>query len=144
APAAWTNRLRVNPMISSWFSLRLVRRAFRCVGLLEWLRSIESVDPHAFGKNALDRRDALCRHVEVACGEDLADKADIGHRRRVAMAEAAGLALFRHVRFERLESQQRPMLQPAVAGSLVEVQVALEKFPDARHDERVRVAGDDQ
>ena len=46
--------------------------------------------------------------------------------------------------FERLEGFQGPVLQPAVARSLVHVQLALEIVADARHDERVAVAGHDQ
>ena len=63
---------------------------------------------------------------------------------RIAVAEPARLALLRQMRFERFERLQGPMLQPAVARSFVLMHFALEIVADARHDERVSVARDDQ
>src|SRR5207248_3735332 len=84
------------------------------------------------------------RDFEVARGKNLPGEADIGHRRRVAVAEPAGLALLRKMRFERFEPEQRPMVQPVVARSFVQMHVAFQKIADAWHDERMRVAGDDE
>src|SRR5438477_1075569 len=148
-PAAWMILLRVNPMsvpprgcLPSYRTL--MSEALRCVGLLERLRPVESVDFHALVEDAHDGRHRRGLDVEISRGKNLAREADIRKRRRVAMAEPAGLAFVREVRLQRFERFSRPVLQPAVARGLVEAHLALEIGADARHDERVAFAGDDQ
>src|SRR5450755_1679280 len=89
------------------------------VRLLRRLRAVEGVDLHALAENSLDSGHAGCFGVEIPGCEDLRRKAEVGHRRHIAVAEPAGLALLREMSFERFERLQRPVLQPAVARSLV-------------------------
>src|SRR6202171_6389088 len=121
-----------------------VSRALRRVRLLRRLRAVEGVDLHALGENSLDGRYAGRWRIEISGGEDLRRKAEVGHGRGIAVAEPARLTLLRQMRFERFERLQRPMLQPAIARSLVLMHLALEIVADARNDERVSVARDDQ
>src|SRR5207248_9837884 len=81
----------------------LVGRIPGRIRLPQRLGALEGVDLHAFGEDALDRGHAARRDLEVARGKNLPGEADIGHRRRVAVAEPAGLALLRKMRFERFE-----------------------------------------
>ena len=60
------------------------------------------------------------------------------------MAEPAGLALLRKVSFERFERLLRPVLQPTISCCFVLMHLALEIIADARHDEGVAIARDDQ
>src|SRR2546421_6587318 len=113
------------------------------VRLLGRLRAIERVDLHALVENSLDGGYAGRWSIEISGGEDLRRKADIGHRRCIAVAELARLALVREMGFERLERLQRPVLQPAVARSFVHMHFSLEVAADTRHDEWMGVARDD-
>src|SRR6266550_261898 len=112
------------------------------VRLLGRLRAVEGVDLHALVENSLDGGYASRWSIEISGGEDLRGKADIGHRRHIAVAEPARLALLREMSFERLERLQCPVLQPAVARSFVLMHLALEIAADTRHDERMGVARD--
>src|SRR5439155_3082031 len=148
-PAAWMILLRVKAMsvppggcLPSYRTL--MSQALWCVGLLERLRPVESVYFHALVENAHDGRHRRGLDVEISRSENLTCEADIGKGRRVAVAEPACLAFLRQVRLQRFERFARPVLQPAVARGLVEVHLALEIAADARHDERVAFAGDDQ
>src|SRR2546421_10157577 len=100
------------------------------VRLLGRLRAVEGVDLHALVENSLDGGHTCRWSIEISGGEDLRGKADIGHRRIVAMAEPARLALVREMSFERFERLQRPVLQPAVARSFVLMHLALEVAAD--------------
>ncbi len=54
-------------------------------------------------------------NVDAPSVGKLRHEADVGERRRVAVAEAAGRALAREPRFERLEADVDPVLVPGVA-----------------------------
>src|SRR6267154_2581038 len=88
SPAAWMKRLRVNAM-GSLLGRDSVGRVLGCVGLLEWLRTIESLDFHAFHENAHHRGHALRADVEKFRPENLGRETDVGESRRIAVAEAA-------------------------------------------------------
>src|SRR6266545_5784107 len=92
-----------------------VGRTLGGVGLLRRLGAVEGADFHAFPENAHDRRRACGTDVEELRTEDLGGKADIGERRRVAVAEPAGLPFLAEVLFERFERLQRPVREPLVA-----------------------------
>jgi hypothetical protein len=79
---------------------------------------------------------------EKFCSRGLAREADVGERDRVAVAIAAGGGVFQ-VRFERGECSGVPMLAPFDAGRLIELEFVFQIFAHARHDQRVRMAGDD-
>ena len=79
---------------------------------------------------------------EEFCSCRLAREADVGERDRVAVAIAAGGGVFK-VRFECDERGRVPMLAPFDAGRLIELEFAFQIFAHARHDQRVRIAGDD-
>src|ERR1700675_1990372 len=102
------------------------------VWLLRRLRAVEGVDLHALAENSLDRGYAGCLGVEIPGSEDLRREADVGHRRRIAVAEPAGLGLLRQMRVERLERFERPVLQPAVARSFILMHFSLEIGADTR------------
>ena len=72
----------------------------------------------------------------------MAREADVGERDRVAVAIAAGGGVFK-VRFECDERGRVPMLASFDAGRLIELEFAFQIFAHARHDQRVRIAGDD-
>src|SRR5947207_15407974 len=87
-----------------------MRRVLGRVRLLLRLRAFESVDLHALVENSLDGRCASQFRVEVTGSENLGCKTDVGHRRRIAVAEPARLALLRKMRFERVERLAGPVL----------------------------------
>ena len=72
----------------------------------------------------------------------LAREADVGERDRVAVAIAAGGGVF-EVRFECDERGRVPMLAPFDTRRLIELEFVFQIFTYARHDQRVRIAGDD-
>src|SRR5256885_17103229 len=119
APAAWMNRLRLNVMVLLLCSVRSVGGRFRGIRLFEGLRSIESVDFHAFPANAHGRRHARGVDIEELRPEDLGNQADVGDRRRIAVAEPARFAFLPQMRFERLERLERPVREPLAARRLV-------------------------
>src|SRR5207249_7262420 len=92
---------------------------------------------------SLDRGCAGQWGIEITGGEDLRCKAEVGHRRRIAVAEPARLALLREMRFKCFDGLQCPMLQPPVARSFVFMHLALEVGADTRHDQRMPIARDD-
>src|SRR5256885_2333569 len=102
APAAWMNRLRLNVMVLLLCSVRSVGGRFRGIRLFEGLRSIESVDFHAFPENAHGYRYARGVDIEELRPEDLGNQADVGDRRRIAVAEPARFAYLAHMGVERL------------------------------------------
>src|SRR5712691_7550961 len=142
SPAACMKRLRVNAMESLLCS-DSVSRVLGCVGLLRRLRAVESPDFHAFAENAHDRRHACRIDVEEFRTENLGGKADVGERRRVAVAEPAGLPSLAEVLFERFERLQRPVREPLVARGFVLAHFPLEVASDARNHQRMPVAHDD-
>src|SRR6266702_7355851 len=96
-----------------------VGRTLGCVGLLRRLRAVESPDFHAFPENTHNRGHAFGTDVEEFRTENLGGKADVGERRRVTVAEPAGLPFLAEVLFERFERLQRPVREPLVASRLV-------------------------
>src|SRR6202158_5846608 len=112
------------------------------VRLLGRLRAVEGVDLHALAENSLDGGYAGRWSIEISGGEDLRRKANIVHRRCIAVAEPARLALVREMSFERFERLQRPVLQPAVARGFVLMHFSLEIGEDTWHDEWMGVACD--
>src|SRR5258706_3339460 len=141
-PAAWMKRLRVNAMVSL-LGRDSVGRVLRCVGLLEWLRTVEWPRFHAFPENAHDRGHALRADVEKLRAENLGRQTDVGDSRRIAVAEAACFLFPGEVRFQRLQGLRRPVREPLVARRLVLMHFALEVSADARNDQPMAVAHDD-
>src|SRR5439155_20911042 len=111
---------------------RSMSRVLGRVRLLQRLCAVESVDLHALVENSLDRGCAGQWGIEITGGEDLRCKAEVGHRRRIAVAEPARLALLREMRFKCFDGLQCPMLQPPVARSFVFMPLALEACADTR------------
>src|SRR5713226_8311917 len=120
-----------------------VGRTLGGVGLLRRLGSVEGVDFHAFPENARDRRHAFGTDVEELRTEDLGGEADVGERRRVAVAEPAGFPFLAEVLIERPERLQRPVRKPFIARGFVMVQLLLKVTADPRTDQRVSIADDD-
>src|SRR5437773_11128573 len=100
---------------SSFARSESVGERFRGIRLLEGLRSIESVDFHAFAENAHGRGKACSLDIEELRTENLGNQADVGDRRRIAMAESARFPFPAQMPFERLERLERPMREPFVA-----------------------------
>src|SRR5690348_7685744 len=113
--------------------------------LLQGMRSGEGIQLHAFLVDAHRRRHARDVALEVADRRDhLPGEADVGDRRRAAVAEAAGLLFVLQVRLDILQRLQRPVLKPAVARRLIDLQLPLEEVPYPRHDERMAVGRGDE
>src|SRR5438067_6892343 len=115
---------------------RSMSRVLGRVRLLQRLRAVEAIDLHALVENSLDRGCADQWGIEITGGEDLRCKAEVGYRRRIAVAEPARLALLGEMRFERFDRLERPMLQPAIARGFVFVHLMFEVCANARHDQR--------
>src|SRR3977135_4408778 len=144
SPAAWMKRLRVSAMGISPLDRRdSVSRVLGGVGLLERLGTVESVDFHAFAENAHRRRQTGSLDIEELRTEDLGHQADVGDRRRIAVAESARFAFLAQVPFEGLERLERPMREPLVARRLVLVHFALEVAANPRNDQRMPVTHGD-
>src|SRR3954470_355198 len=100
------------------------------------------------GEAALDHGGALREVLEpaleiVAVTDGEADEADVGHRHRVAVAIGAALGVVYEVRLDRPQPLGEPMPAPGKALRLVQRELPLQELADARHDERMRVAGND-
>src|ERR1700758_3775627 len=72
----------------------------------------------------------------------LAGETNVGERNRIAMAVAPGGG-GRQMLFESGERRGVPMLTPFCARCLVELELVLQIFAYPRHDQRMRIAGDD-
>ena len=72
----------------------------------------------------------------------LAREADVGERDRVAVAIVARGGVFQAL-FECGERGRVPMRAPFDAGRLIELEFVFQIFANARHDQGVRIAGDD-
>src|SRR2546421_11818075 len=86
-----------------------MRRVLGRVRLLQRLRASEGVDLHALVENSLDRRCVRQFRIEITGGEDLRCKTEVGHRRRIAVAEPCCLALLREMRLRCFDGLQRSM-----------------------------------
>src|SRR3954465_14685137 len=100
----------------------------------------EGVALEALVVDAHRRRLALRVAVEVGeRADDLRDDADVGERDRVAVAEAAGLLLFREMAVDPRARAHGPVREPAIARRLVLAHLLLEVVADARRDEGMPV-----
>src|SRR5215211_2372976 len=89
-------------------------------------------------------RGRIGRHVdlvELRPGR-LARQADIGNADRLAMAVGAGLVAV-EMRLQRAQRLHDPVAAPCGADWLVELELMLEIFTHPRHQQRMRIAGDD-
>ena len=80
--------------------------------------------------------------VDAARVGELRHEADVGERRRVAVAEAARRRFAREPRFERLEADVDPVLVPAVLLLFGDAERAGQVMQHAQVVERMDVAGD--
>jgi hypothetical protein len=118
------------------------RSTRRCTRLFQRVRAGEGVDrrERISDPGEIQKRRGVDR--KEFCSRGLARKADVGERDRVAVAIAAGSSVFQ-VRFERGQRSGVPMLAPFDARRLIELEFVFQIFTHARHDQRVRIAGDD-
>src|SRR5262249_5111538 len=80
---------------------------------------------------------------EEVCTGCLADKADVGNGDGIALAIAPGLLAAGEVGFERLQGFPDPMTDPFEPRGLVKLELVFEILTHPRHQQRMRVAGDD-
>src|ERR1700704_1511903 len=139
--AAWMRRLphQPSPMIAA-LSMRSNRRGR--ARLLERMSAREGVDLLAGGGDANHVWEGHGVDVEEFRPGGLAREADVGDRHLVAMAETSRLLAF-EMGFERGERLDVPMAAPCHPGGLVDLELMLEIFAHPRHDQRMRIAGDD-
>src|ERR1700704_3409604 len=139
--AAWMSRLphQPSPMIAA-SSMRSNRRGR--ARLLERMGARDGVDLLAGAGDTDHGWEGRGVDVEEFRAGGLAREADVGDRHLVAMAETSGL-LALELGFERGQRLDVPMAAPCHPGGLVDLELMLEIFPHARHDQRMRIAGDD-
>src|SRR5512134_3598609 len=119
--------------------LELLRRP----RLLERVRLVEGLELHALVEDPHHGGYRGGVAVEEPRPEYLGRDADVGEGRRVAVAVAPGLFLFREMRLDCLQPFHDPVLAPAGARRFVHLELLLKIVADARDEQGMAVARDD-
>src|SRR5215471_17883124 len=121
------------PLSSEPIAHSLLRR----IRLPARVRLRESVELHALVEDPHDRSVWLDVAIRVLRTYDLAGKADVGHRDRIAVTEFPCARVAVQERLDCREAQPNPVSYPLNAHRLAQLQVLLHVVPDARHHQRM-------
>jgi len=115
--------------------------AFGCTGLAKRISLGERIELFAYSHDAIDGRDVSYLDLEDAHHHDNAGQADVGHCRRIAMAESARIGFGGQTLFQRLQAGREPVNLSVPPRSIVEVAGSGEVFLDARNNQRLGIGG---
>src|SRR5258708_12928451 len=103
----------------------------------------EGIIWHAGVDDALHRRERLDVAFEMGGGDRLPRETNVGDGDLIALAIAAGLRRAGQVRLERGQRRLVPVMSPFQDAGLVDLVFMGEVLAHPRHDQRMRVAGDE-
>ena len=124
------------------FSLRPHR--LRRVRLRQRMRLGKFRQRHRGLEDALHRRPDLQIDLLRHRDGDVADHADVGQRRRIAMAEFAGLLVASQMPLQRGQRLHGPVPPPRRLLRVAQIEFVVEIAPHPRHQQRMALAGDHQ
>src|SRR6516225_4326188 len=111
-------------------------------GLPQRMRAGEGILAHAKLGDPAYRRKRREVAFEEMSSDRLTRQANISDGDGIPLAVAAGLAALSEIDFERAQSLADPVLNPFQTGGLVKLELVLQVFAHAWHQQRMRVAGD--
>src|SRR5665647_525580 len=141
--AAFTRFLPHQPRPTIAVLSMTIRLRRRRAGLLERMGARESV---VLGAGRGDARDGRIRRqidLEEIRPRHLTGQANVGNGELLTLAIGAGLLLGCEMLLQPAQRRLVPMLRPFQNARLVDLEFSAEIFAHARHDQRMRIAGDD-